>query len=80
MKNKVCCFAGHRDVYNAENVLAELKNKIEELIIKENITEFWVGNYGWFYGLAAMCVRILKTKYKGIKLVLVISEYYQAVK
>ncbi len=72
MKNKVCCFAGHRDVYDAENVLTALKNKIEELITKENVTEFWVGNYGRFDGLAATCVRSLKTKYKGIKLVLVI--------
>lgn len=72
LKNKICCFAGHRDVYDTKTIISVLHNEVENLIINENIKEFWVGNYGSFDAIASKCVRTLKTKYKDVKLVLVI--------
>ena len=72
MKNKICCFAGHRDMYDTDKVFSALENKIEHLILNENVNEFWVGNYGSFDAIAAKCVRTLKNRYKDIRLTLVI--------
>lgn len=72
MAGKICCFAGHSEIYDTDAVSAVLKDKIEYLILNENVKEFWAGNYGQFDMLAAKSVRELKNKYKDIKLVLVI--------
>ena len=72
MENKICCFAGHRDIINTEKVYKELINLIEEMITTKNVLEFWVGNYGTFDLLSARVVRELKIKYPFIKLNLVI--------
>ena len=49
-----------------------LVNLIEKLIIEENVSEFWVGNYGNFDGLSAKAVRCLKEKHPDIQINLVI--------
>ncbi len=72
MSKKICCFAGHREIYDGERVFFTLKNIIEHLILHENITEFLVGNYGNFDMLAARCIKTLKKKYTNIKLILII--------
>ena len=72
MTGKICCFAGHSEVYDTKAVSAILKDKIEYLNLNENVKEFWAGNYGQFDMLAAKCVRELKNKYKDIELILVI--------
>lgn len=72
MMNKICCFAGHRDIINSEKVYKELINLIEEMITTKNVLEFWVGNYGTFDLLSARAVRELKIKYPDIQLNLVI--------
>ena len=69
---EICCFAGHRDeIYNDE-VYNRLKNTIENLITKENVTEFWVGNYGKFDSLSARAVNNVKEKYPHIVLNLIV--------
>lgn len=70
--NKKCCFAGHREFYNSNEVYNKLLNCIENLIVEENISEFWVGNYGLFDSLASKAVRAIKEKYSNIQLNLVI--------
>ena len=69
---KICCFAGHSKLYNADEIYSRLISSIENLIVNEGVTEFWVGNYGAFDRLSAKAVRELKAKYPGIRLVLII--------
>lgn len=70
--NKICCFAGHRDIYDSDDIYSKLITEIEKLITQHNVTEFWVGNYGRFDSLAARAVMELKSKYPHIQLSLVI--------
>ena len=69
---RVCTFAGHRDISASEKLISDLKEHIEILITKENVSEFLVGNYGGFDLIAAKTVRELKKFYPQIKLNLVI--------
>ena len=69
---RICCFAGHSEIYGKEDVYAKLLSVIENLISEENINEFLVGNYGEFDKLAAKAVRALKERYSDIQLTLVI--------
>lgn len=85
---KRCCFAGHGDFSYGEEEYEDLVEQIEKLILNENVTEFWVGNYGAFDRLAARAVKDLRKKYPHITLELVIpyltvgistdKEYYEA--
>ena len=68
---KICCFAGHSELYDIENISQKLVAVVEELI-KKGTDEFRVGNYGAFDRLSAGVVRKLKEKYPQIKLYLVI--------
>ena len=70
--SKRCCFAGHSKIYHTDDIYDNLVNLIEKLIIEEDVSEFWVGNYGNFDGLSAKAVRNLKEKYPDIQLNLVI--------
>ena len=70
--NKICCFAGHSKIYHTDDIYDNLINLIEKLITKENVSEFWVGNYGSFDSLSGKAVRTLKEKYPDIQLNLVI--------
>jgi len=70
---KKCCFAGHSKIYtNKNSIYGMIKNKAEELITKESVKEFYVGNYGAFDRIAASVIRELKKTYSDILLILVI--------
>ncbi len=69
---KICCFAGHSELYNKDTLYSQLMTAIDKLIVKENIKEFWVGNYGVFDKLSAKAVTELKKKYPEIRLILII--------
>ena len=66
-----CCFAGHNMVYNEtqKNVLIK---ECEKLILKYNVNEFLVGNYGSFDKLVSNVIRMLKEKYPKVKLNLIL--------
>lgn len=70
--DKICCFAGHSDIYNKDNIYQKLLPATEELILKEGVNIFRVGNYGDFDALSAKAVRALKDRYPHIKLELII--------
>ncbi len=70
--NKRCCFAGHSNICQTDDIYDSLIKLVEKLIATESVSEFWVGNYGDFDGLSAKAVRSLKEKYPDIKLNLVI--------
>ncbi len=72
MSEIICCFAGHRDIYCNNKLQKSVYNKCEELIIKDEVVCFWVGNYGGFDKLVAAVVRKLKQKHPHIKLELVL--------
>lgn len=69
---RVCTFAGHRDICATEKLISNLKEHIEILITKENVSEFLVGNYGGFDHISAKTVHELQKLYPHIKLILVI--------
>ncbi|MBR5528442.1 MAG: hypothetical protein IKV97_05500 [Clostridia bacterium] len=69
---KICCFAGHSELYDTEGIYKSLLSVLEDLIITHGINEFHVGNYGAFDKLCAGAVRALKEKYPDVRLYLVI--------
>ena len=62
MKN-ICCFAGHSKIYGTNELYDKLIIQIEKLITEENVSEFWVGNYGDFDKLCARVLQSLKEKH-----------------
>lgn len=69
---KRCCFTGHSEAYLTDEEYTDLLNRTERLITEENVSEFWVGNYGNFDGVSANAIKKLKEKYPYIQLNLVI--------
>lgn len=76
---KICCFAGHSNIYDTDNIKKKLDALIEKLIIEENVSEFWVGAYGDFDYISASSIRKLKERYPDIKLNLVIPYLTQRI-
>ncbi len=70
--SKICCFAGHRNIGHTDEIYIDLIKIIEGLIKEENVTDFWVGNYGDFDSLSGRAVRELKERYPDIRLNLII--------
>lgn len=73
MKDKTCCFTGHRDVPESEKekVKARIKQEIIKLIDK-GVIYFGTGGARGFDTLAAESVLELKNVYPHIKLILVL--------
>lgn len=67
--SKTCCFFGHRNVFDSVDDF--LYNKICELIEKENVTNFLVGDNGDFDKAATSAVRKAKLTCNNITLTLV---------
>lgn len=67
---KSCFFIGHRDA--PDSVLAHLTQAVEMLILRENVSCFYVGSYGSFDRLTALAVKRLKHIYPDILLMLVL--------
>lgn len=70
---KTCCFAGHANVSNQEEIKIKLKTEIINLIEKENVTTFYSGDKGTFDWLCAGMLRRLKEDYPFIKSYLVLA-------
>ena len=73
MKNKTCCFSGHRDVdiEDIKLVKGRLYNEIEQLI-KNGIIFYGSGGARGFDLLASEIVLKLKQKYPYVRLILVL--------
>ena len=69
---RICCFAGHSELFEREKIYEKLISVIEELIVNEGVNEFLVGNYGAFDKLCASAVNELKKSHPDIKLYLTI--------
>ena len=77
---KICCFAGHRDIYNIELIENILKQLIIKLITEENVGEFMVGNYGNFDNFVKKILFSIKENYPHIKITLVIPHLIASLK
>lgn len=62
-----CFFIGHRDAM--DDLLPELVIEVERHITNYGVTEFVVGRYGRFDGLAARAVKLAKKQYPDVRLI-----------
>lgn len=60
----VCAFFGHSDT--SEQVYPALKETVEELIVKRDVTNFLVGTHGAFDSMALKALREMKNKHPHI--------------
>ena len=67
---KSCFFIGHRE--SDEHLLPTLVNAIEQLVVSEDVTCFYVGGYGGFDRIAASAVKQVKQRHPEITLMLVL--------
>lgn len=73
LRNKTCCFTGHRDIPNS--ILPQLRSQINEVVtalIESGICFFGAGGAIGFDTLAAEAVLNLRKKYPNVKLILVL--------
>lgn len=73
LKDKTCCFTGHRDIPNS--ILPQLRSQINEVVtalIESGICFFGAGGAIGFDTLAAEAVLNLRKKYPHVKLILVL--------
>lgn len=66
-----CFFIGHRDA--PAGLLPQVQAAVEGLIVREGVTDFYVGSRGSFDRLAAAAVRELRATYPQIQLYLVLA-------
>lgn len=67
---RTCFFIGHRDA--DPQILPDLREAVERLILREQVSRFYVGGYGDFDRWAGECVRAMKASYPEILLYRVI--------
>ncbi len=63
---KICCFTGHRDVYNAPAVISKLRRQVRELA-ESGCRTFRAGGAIGFDMLAALCVLEIREEF-GLRL------------
>ena len=75
MKEKTCCFFGHRTINETEELKSKLIEVIEKLIVDENVDTFLFGSKSRFNSLCLELVTEIKEKYPHIKRIYVRAEY-----
>ncbi len=75
MKNKTCCFFGHREIEHKGALTNRLYGIIEDLITERGFDTFLFGSKSEFDALALDTVTRLKEKYPYIKRIYVRAEY-----
>jgi len=74
-RSNTCCFFGHRQITFSNQLIENLRNTIEQLIVKENFQLFLFGSKSEFDDLCWEIVAGLKIKYPHISRVYVRAEY-----
>lgn len=72
-----CFFIGHREA--GGNVVPVLTEAVERHITDYGVTDFYVGHYGGFDGLAAQAVKEARERHPDIRLTLVLP-YHPAIR
>ena len=75
MKDKTCCFFGHRKINETEELKSKLIEIIEKLIVDEKVDKFLFGSKSRFNSLCLEVVTEIKEKYPHIKRIYVRAEY-----
>lgn len=75
MTDNTCCFFGHRKINDTEDLRRKISEKVETLIVDENIDTFLFGSKSQFNSLCHELVTKIKEKYPHIKRVFVRAEY-----
>lgn len=75
MKERTCCFIGHRKIEETLELRTELYDSIERLITDKNVDTFLFGSKSQFNELCRDLVTEIKEKYPHIKRVYVRAEY-----
>ncbi len=75
MENTTCCFFGHREINETEELKAGLSEIIEKLIVEMKVDTFLFGSKSLFNSLCLETVTEIKQKYPHIKRVYVRAEY-----
>lgn len=75
MKEKTCCFIGHRTINETEELKLQLCVIVEKLITEQNVDTFLFGSKSRFNDLCHELVTKTKEKYPHIKRIYVRAEY-----
>ena len=75
MKDKACCFFGHRTINETEELKERLIEIIEKLIVDEKVDTFLFVSKSRFNSMCLELVSEIKEKYPHIKRVYVRAEY-----
>lgn len=70
MEGKTCFFIGHREA--PDSLLPILDAEVERHITEYGVTDFVVGRYGRFDGMAAKCVKAAKKRHPEVTLTLLL--------
>ena len=74
-KMKTCCFFGHREINETEELRSKLIELIEKLITEKKVDTFLLGSKSRFNDLCYELVTEIKEKYPHIKRIYVRAEY-----
>ena len=75
MKDKTCCFFGHREINETEELKSKLIETVEKLIVEKQVDTFLFGSKSRFNSLCLELVTKIKEKYPHIKRIYVRAEY-----
>ena len=75
MKNKVCCFFGHREINETEKMKEQLFEIIENLIEDKSVDTFLFGSKSQFNDLCYEITTKIKKKHPHIKRIYVRAEF-----
>ena len=75
MKEKTCCFFGHREINETEELKSKLIEVIEKLICENQVDTFLFGSKSQFNSLCLELVTEIKEKHPHIKRIYVRAEY-----
>ncbi len=75
MYKNACCFLGHRNINETEELKLKLIKTIEELITEKQVDTFLFGSKSQFNSLCLEVVTKIKEKYPYIKRVYIRAEY-----
>lgn len=75
MKTTTCCFLGHRNIKETEELKERLYEIVERLIVEKSVDTFLFGSKSRFNSLCLSIVTKIKEKYPHIKRVYVRAEF-----